>query len=511
MRSSERSESLWEATRPQREYQPLSGTVEADVCVVGAGLAGITTAYLLGRAGKRVVVLDHGAVGSGETGQTTAHLASASDDYFHELERIHGVDGSRLIYQSYHAAIDRIGEIAATEGIDCDYERLDGYWLQAPGRPADFLQRELDAASRAGASVDLLDEVPGLPFRSGPALRFAHQGQFHPLKYLAGLAACIVRDGGTIHTGNHVNDIEGGDAPHAGGEGFDVRAGAVVVCTNTPIVDRVAIHTKQAAYRTFVIAARLPRGTMPHVLLWDTLDPYHYVRLMPDDDGGDDFLIVGGEDHKTGQEDDAARRFGALEAWARARFPSLGAVERRWSGQVMEPVDGLAFIGADPGHRPNVYVATGDSGQGMTHATIAGMILTDVVLGRPHPWADIYDPARKSLATASVKAWVEENADVARQFVDLLPGVGAEEGTPADLAPGEGGVFQRGMSKVAVCRSESGELVERSAACTHLGCIVRWNTLERSWDCPCHGSRFAPDGAVLNGPAIAPLRPVEGG
>jgi Rieske Fe-S protein len=277
------------------------------------------------------------------------------------------------------------------------------------------------------------------------------------------------------------------------------------VCTNTPVVDLVAIHTKQAPYRTFAIAAELPRGAVPHVLLWDTLDPYHYVRVARDGDA--DVLVVGGEDHKTGHEDDAARRFAALEAWARARFPMLGAVQRRWSGQVMEPVDGLAFIGADPEHRANVYVATGDSGQGMTHATIAGMLITDLVLGRANPWAALYAPTRKSLAADAVKEWIAENADVARQYADLLPGVGTDARTPASLAVGEGIVLQRGMAKVAVCRTDTGELVERSASCTHLGCVVRWNTLERSWDCPCHGSRFAPDGTVLNGPAIAALKP----
>jgi glycine/D-amino acid oxidase-like deaminating enzyme/nitrite reductase/ring-hydroxylating ferredoxin subunit len=506
MRSSERSLSVWEATALQPEYPALRGSARADVCVVGAGLAGITTAYLLGRAGRRVVVLDHGAVGGGETGQTTAHLVSANDDYFHELEGTHGQDGARLVYQSHQSAIDRIGEIVAAERLDCGYERVDGYWIGSPERGTDFLQRECEAARRAGAAADLVDRVPGVPFESGPALRFARQAQFHPLRYLAGLTRAIVRDGGAIHTGNHVTDLEGGDAPRAAGEGFEVRAGAVVVCTNTPVVDRVAIHTKQAPYRTFVIAARLPRGTMPRLLLWDTLDPYHYVRVAPDDAGGDDLLVVGGEDHKTGHADDAERRFAALETWARARFPMLGQVERRWSGQVMEPVDGIAFIGADPGHRRNVYVATGDSGQGMTHATIAGMVLTDLITGRPNAWADLYAPTRKSLALDAVTTWVQENADVARQYADLLPGANTSSASPADLAPGQGIVVQRGLGKVAVCRTEDGRLVERSAFCTHLGCVVQWNSLERSWDCPCHGSRFAPDGAVLNGPAIAALR-----
>jgi glycine/D-amino acid oxidase-like deaminating enzyme/nitrite reductase/ring-hydroxylating ferredoxin subunit len=506
MRSSERSESVWEVTQPQREYSRAEGLVKTDVCIVGAGLAGMTTAYLLSKEGKRVVVLDDNAVGGGETGQTTAHLVSANDDYFHVLERIHGEDGARLTYQSHHAAIERIAEIVRSEAIDCDYERVDGYWFLSPGDSPDLLSKEFEAARRAGADVQLLDAIPGVPFASGPTLRFGQQGQFHPLKYIDGLARCVQRLGGRICTGSHVTDIQGGRTPKAAGDGFEVRASAVVVCTNSPIVDRVAIHTKQAAYRTFVVAGRVPRGSVPHTLLWDTQDPYHYVRVSPlDADARSEMLIVGGEDHKTGHQDDADRRFAALESWAREHFPQMGAVEQRWSGQVMEPVDYIAFIGHDPGGQDNVYVATGDSGQGMTHTTIAGMLITDLIAGRANPWQQLYEPTRKSLSATAIKEWAEENVDVGIQYVDLIPGAGTDASDTAEIAPGSGAVLQRGAAKVAAYRHVDGTVIERSAFCTHLGCVVHWNSLERSWDCPCHGSRFAPDGEVLNGPAIMPL------
>ncbi len=510
MRSAERSESVWEATHPQHEYPPLQGTVEADACVVGAGIAGMTTAYLLAREGRRVVVLDSHAVGGGETGQTTAHLASANDDYFHEIERVHGAEGARLTFESHQAAIERIGAIVADEGISCDYERVHGFWFAPPGQDASLLTKERDAALRAGAQVELLDRVPGVPFLGGPALRFARQAQFHPLHYIAGLARAIVRAGGAIHTGSAVNEIEGGPTARAAGHGFEVRAASVVVCTNTPVVDRLAVHTKQAPYRTFVIGARVPRQWMPHVLLWDLLDPYHYVRLAArPGDSSHETLIVGGEDHKTGHDDDAEKRFAALEQWARTHFPQMGAVEYRWSGQVMEPVDYLAFIGRDPGRRENVYVATGDSGQGMTHGTIAGLLITDLIQGRRNPWEELYAPTRRSLNPTTLKEWVAENVDVARQYVELVPGVGADASGTAEIAPGSGAVIQRGAAKIAVYRGTDGVVIERSATCPHLGCIVHWNSFERSWDCPCHGSRFAPDGTVLNGPATAPLPPAE--
>ncbi|MBD0319527.1 MAG: FAD-binding oxidoreductase, partial [Gemmatimonadetes bacterium] len=310
MKSSERSVSVWETTNPQPEFPALKGGAEADVCVVGAGLAGMTTAYLLAREGKKVIVLDDNGIGGGETGQTTAHLASAQDDYYHVLEKMHGEDGAKLIYQSHQAAVDRIGEIATAEGISCDYEHLDGYFFLGPDDTPELLHEELDAARRAGAQVELVDRLPIRSFDSGPGLRFARQGQFHPLKYLEGLARCIQRDGGRIHTRNHVLEVDGGDRPAARGEGFEVRAGAVVVATNSPINDRVTIHTKQAPYRTYVIGARVERGAVSLGLYWDTPDPYHYVRLQrgEGEQARWDYLIVGGEDHKTGHEMDPKDR-----------------------------------------------------------------------------------------------------------------------------------------------------------------------------------------------------------
>jgi Rieske Fe-S protein len=288
--------------------------------------------------------------------------------------------------------------------------------------------------------------------------------------------------------------------------GRAVRAAAVVVATTTPVNDRVTMHTKQAPYRTYVIGARVPRGAVPLGLYWDTLDPYHYVRLLHafpeghDESGGTDVLLVGGEDHKTGQgDDDTAARFEALEQWTRARFP-VEAVEFTWSGQVMEPVDGVAYIGRNPGER-NVYIVTGDSGNGMTHGTLAGLIVPDLILGRENRWAALYDPARVTLAATG--EWVKENVNVTAQYADhLTPG---EVDSPDEVPPGEGRVLRRGAGKLAAYRAPDGTLTVRSAVCTHLYCVVEWNGIEKTWDCPCHGSRFAPDGAVINGPAVAPL------
>jgi glycine/D-amino acid oxidase-like deaminating enzyme/nitrite reductase/ring-hydroxylating ferredoxin subunit len=511
MQAGERSRSVWKATATLPEFGPLAEDLRTDVCVVGAGIAGLTTAYLLARAGKRVVVLDKGPVGGGETAQTTAHLSSAMDDHYHEIEKTHGEEGARLTYESHQAAIERIGEIAAVEGIDCDYQRLDGYLFLAPHHRRDFLEQELDAAHRAGfRGVELLERAPLEFFDTGPCLRFPRLAQFHPLRYLAGLVAALQRDGGRIFTDSFVESVRGGaDAHLRTSAGRTVHADAVVIAANSPFNDRVAIHTKQAPYRSFVIGARVPAGSVPLGLYWDTLEYYHYVRLQPDYDGRGthDLLIVGGEDHKTGQADDAELRYARLEAWTRERFPMIEAIPFRWSGQVLEPTDFNAFIGRNPLDADNVYIATGDSGQGMTHGTIAGLLISDLILGRENPWESLYDPSRVRLSTGTVMEFVQENLNVAVQYADWIrPGdAGAAEEIPA----GTGMVMQRGASKIAVYRDESGTLLERSAVCTHLGCIVRWNSEERSWDCPCHGSRFAPTGEVLNGPAPSALNPIE--
>jgi glycine/D-amino acid oxidase-like deaminating enzyme/nitrite reductase/ring-hydroxylating ferredoxin subunit len=491
---------------------PLGEDARADVCVVGAGIAGLTVGYLLAREGKSVVVLDDGPVAGGETSRTTAHIVNALDDRYYELERLHGERGARLAAESHTAAIDLIEEIITAEKIECDFERLDGYLCAAPGQSTEQLGDELRAAHRVGLTeVEYVERVPFDGYDFGAALRFPRQAQFHILKYMAGLAEAFRRRGGRLHTRTHAEVIEGGEGAHVKtAAGFDVKTGAIVVATNTPVNDRVAIHTKQAPYRTYVIGARVEHGAVPRMLLWDTEDPYHYVRLQTVrgqyGDPTHDVLIVGGEDHKTGQAEDFDARFRRLEEWTRERFPSVESIEYRWSGQVMEPVDGLAFIGRNPLDSDNVFIATGDSGNGMTHGTIAGRLLTDLILGRENAWATLYDPARMTLRAGL--EYARENLNVAAQYTDYL--TGGEVESAEEITPGAGAVVRRGLKKIAAYRDEEGTLHERSAVCTHLGCVVGWNDKEKTWDCPCHGSRFdARDGHVVNGPANEGLAAID--
>lgn len=346
--------------------------------------------------------------------------------------------------------------------------------------------------------MHLVPSGPYESFNTGPCLVFPQQAQFHPIKYLSALAQIIEAKGGHIHTKTHATTIENDEPVHiATSDGPVVRAQAVVVATNSPISTRVALHTKQAAYRTYVIGVPVPAGAVPKVLAWDTGDPYHYLRIVPGYADGSDLLIVGGEDHKTGQANDTEERFARLVSWTRERFPQASDPMFQWSGQIMEPVDYLAFIGHSPTDKSNVYLATGDSGNGLTHGTIAGLLLRDLIMGRANPWTGLYDPSRKPVG--ALKDFASENANVAVQYKTWL--TGGEVGSIEEIAPGSGAIMRQGIKKLAVYRDPAGTVHTCSATCPHLGCIVEWNRTEAAWDCPCHGSRFDAYGHVINGPA----------
>lgn len=505
-RGSGTTASVWMKTAEIPSRPALARDTTADICVVGAGIAGLTTAYLLAEEGRSVVVLDDGALAGGETSRTTAHLANALDYRYFDIESIHGAKGAQLAAASHTAAIDRIEAIVAREKIDCGFERLDGFLFVPASESAEVLEKELVAAHRAGLTgVEFVERAPLKGFDTGACLRFPGQAQFHPLKYLSALALSIEKKGGRIFNSTHAEAFKDGEDAACRvttTRGPVVSAGAIVVATNTPVNDWVAIHTKQAAYRTYVIGVQVPSESVPRALYWDTVDPCHYVRLQ--DGTRDEVLIVGGEDHKTGQADDAEERFDRLEAWTRARFPTGGKLDFRWSGQVMESIDGLAFIGRNSGDK-NTYVVTGDSGSGMTHGTIAGILLTDLIMGRRNAWETLYDPSRVSLA--AVPEFVRENLNVAARYGDFV--TGGDIDRVNQLATGTGAVIGHGLNKVAAYRDTHGALHKCSAVCPHLGCIVHWNSTEKTWDCPCHGSRFDPFGKVLNGPANTGLGPAE--
>ncbi len=494
--TSGQEQSLWLATHEQPAFSPLTTNTAADICVIGAGLAGLSTAYQLAGEGLSVVVLEDGFVASGETGRTTAHLANAIDDRYTEIERIHGKQGARLAAASHSAAIDRIEQIIQKERIECDFSRLDGYLILSPEHEVKLLADERNSAREAGlTNIELLDRCPLLSHVSRPCLRFSRQGHFHILQYLSGLVRAYIKRGGQLYTQTHAAEITGGDHPSVRtASGLKVNAKSIVVATNSPINDRVTMHTKQAPYRTYVIGARIPKESVAHALYWDSSDPYHYVRLQSLS-AREDGLIIGGEDHKTGRGQESDRHQKLLE-WAQKWFPVAKTIDYQWSGQIMESIDGLAFIGRNPGEE-NVYIVTGDSGMGMTHGTIASMLLSDLICGRENPWTKLYDPARLPLAAAG--EFARENVNMAGQYMKWLkPG---EVESVDDISFGHGAIMSKGTSKLAVYRDNNGQAHIRSAVCPHLRCVVGWNRSEQTWDCPCHGSRFDRYGKVINGPA----------
>jgi glycine/D-amino acid oxidase-like deaminating enzyme/nitrite reductase/ring-hydroxylating ferredoxin subunit len=483
--------------------QPLDGDLRADVCVVGAGIAGLSVAYVLARAGKTVAVLDDGPIGGGETARTTAHLSCVLDTRYVDLEHLHGRDRTPLIAESHGRAIETIESIIERERIACDFRRLDGYLFAAADGDPSALEAERAAAVRAGIrDVAWVDRAPHLPFDTRRCLRFPRQAQMHPLRYLGGLAEAVVRHEGRLVAAHATRISHDSAVVVETTSGHTVTATDVVVATNTPVNDRITIHTKQAPYRTYVIAAEIEAGSVPLALYWDTADPYHYVRVQSENEERH-VLLVGGEDHFVGQADDGAIRFARLEAWAQARFPSLGRTLFRWSGQIMAAIDGIGFIGKNPGEE-HVYVATGDSGSGLTHGTIAGLLIGDYILGRANPWAAVYEPGR--ITPRAALTFTRESLHVAAGYTRWFAGGWQSLG---EIAPGCGAVLQRGLAKVAVYRDERGVLHERSAICPHLGGVVVWNDVEKSWDCPCHGSRFDTNGQVMHGPANTDLGEVS--
>ncbi len=495
--------SYWLAEPRAKEFPTLADSLSVDVLVVGGGIAGVTTAYLLRRAGMSVALVERGTIGEVDTGHTTAHLTAVTDTRLSDLVDQFGSDHARAVWDAGTAAIDQIEANIEREGLDCEFTRIPGY-LHAPIGEESSVDREKfqeDArlANEFGFDAAYLDSVP---FMEKPGVRFSDQAKFHPIKYLRALAQLVPGDNSYLLENSEVKEFDS-KTRRAKVNRHWIHYGLVVLATHNPLTGEsgmmgsMMFQTKLALYTSYAIGARIPSGFIPAASFWDTNDPYFYLRV---DRGSDfDYAILGGEDHKTGQVTDNKPLFERLEGKLLKIAPPA-EVDRHWSGQVIETNDGLPFIGeSDPGQ----FVATGFSGNGMTFGTLAGMMASDWAAQKTNPWTELFAPSRKKLK-GGVWDYLKENADYPYYLLKTRLAA-AEGGSVKDVAAGEGKILKLKGKKMAVYRDQSGKVTQRSAICTHMGCVVRWNEAESTWDCPCHGSRFQPDGSVIAGPAETPL------
>jgi glycine/D-amino acid oxidase-like deaminating enzyme/nitrite reductase/ring-hydroxylating ferredoxin subunit len=498
------TQSYWEDSASVSRYPALDRNLTVDAVVIGAGITGLTAAYLLKQSGLSVAVIDRRRCGGVDSGLTTAHVTCVTDLNLSTLVKNFGRDHAWAAWDAGLAAIDQIDRIVGKEDLDCEWTWVAGYKHATPGGSTDArdFQEEARLASELGFEAKFVDAVPHF---GQPGVEYGGQAKFHPRKYLFALARLI--DGGGSHVFEHTESEAIEDSPlRVSAGGHTLSCGFVVIATHTPLMGKtnmasaIALQTKLYLYTSYVLGGRLPKGAVPEALYWDTAAPYHYLRIDPHRDF--DYAVFGGQDHKTGQETDTDRCYAELEKTAKRLLPEFD-VTHRWSGQVVETNDGLPFIGETSSKQ---FAATGFAGNGMTFGTLAGMMAHDCAIGRRNPWRDLFDPGRTKVRGGTWD-YIKENLDYPYYMVrDRIAGPDAKSlrGVPR----GEGRIVELAGQKVAAHRNDRGQVTLVSPVCTHMGCLVAWNKAERTWDCPCHGSRFTPAGKVLAGPAETPLEPV---
>ena len=501
------TQSYWIDSAALPPHRPLDRDHQVDVVVVGAGITGITAAYLLKRAGRTVALLERERCATVDTGHTTAHLTAVTDLRLTQLVKSFGREAAKAVWEAGEAAIDRIVANIRTEEIACDFNWVTGYlhasvFPGAPATPADEFEREAAMAADLGIRATFL---PSVPFFEVPGVAFSHQALFHPRKYLGELLRKIPGNGSHVFEASEVSQVDD-DPLAAHANGHKITCDYVVLATHNPLMGHAGMlssglfQTKLALYSSYVVGALIPAGRIPYASFWDTSDPYYYLRVDRHKDG--DYAIFGGEDHKTGQEKDTTAVFERLEQRLLEIIPEA-RVDHRWSGQVIETNDGLPLMGETA---KNQFAATGFSGNGMTFGTLGAMMAVDAALHRPNPWQDIFSVTRKKLR-GGLWDYVKENKDYPYYMLRdrLSP---AEGDSVADVGRNEGKILSLEGKKVAAYRDGAGKLSLCSPVCTHLKCIVAWNDAEQTWDCPCHGSRFHPTGEVISGPAEEPLEKI---
>ena len=496
--------SYWQDSAALPDFPKPSKDLDVDVIIIGGGLTGITTAHLMKKAGRTVALIERARCAQIDTGHTTAHLTAMPDMRLHELIRHFGKQAARDVWDAGAAAIDQIAAIVEEKNIDCAFARRDGV-LHAPAGAAvapesiEELKREAKAADELGIEAHYMESVP---FYHVPGVGFSRQAHFHPLKYLSALVARIPGGGSHVFENTEAGEITD-DPLTVSANGHRIRGRYLVLATHTPLqgvsgtLGALLFQTKLSLYTSYAIGARMPAGTIPDALFWDTKNAHDYLRLETGRDF--DYVIFGGEDHKTGQKTDTRLAYGRLEERLYRLLPSA-KVEHRWSGQVIETNDGLPFIGEVT---KNQFIGTGFAGNGMTFGTLTAMMAVDALLGRDNRWKKLFDPSRRKWL-GGTWSYLSENKDYPYHMLKDWLTKGAHESLSSILR-NAGKIILVDGRKVAASRDPAGEITLCSAVCPHLGCIVDWNQAEQTWDCPCHGSRFKPTGDVISGPAESAL------
>ncbi len=503
-KSPEPSPSYWIDTAPQTRHPGLAGDLAVDVAIVGGGIVGLTTALLLKRAGRRVAVLEARGIGGQVTGRSTAKITAQHSLIYADLIRSFGEDGARLYAAANQTAIERMIAFIAELGIDCALERKAAYAYTTDSEKLDQIRAEVEAARTLGLPASFVDSCP-LPFPIAGAVRFDQQAQFHPLRYCQAFARAIEGDGSFVFERTRVQGIEEGEPCRVTAPTGTVTAQDVVIATNLPVINRGQFFAKAFPRAHLVVAAPIAEAKAPDGMFISIDQPTHSIRTTPHDGAGmgaGRMLIVVNGGFKTGHQGDTEAGYDELEQWVRRHF-EVGPLAARWFNEDFDSMDGVPYIGRIDSRARHLWVGTGFRAWGITHGTVAGILLTDLIQGRTNPWAEFYDATRiKPLASA--RRFLSENIGVARHF---LTGRLGRDGNLSvkDVQTGQAGVFDTDDGKVAVYRDEDGAVHAVSAICPHLGCTVAWNNGERSWDCPCHGSRFSFDGDILHGPATARL------
>jgi glycine/D-amino acid oxidase-like deaminating enzyme/nitrite reductase/ring-hydroxylating ferredoxin subunit len=497
------STSIWQDTVADYITTNTLEDKEYDVVIVGAGITGLTTALELQSARLSCLVIEANTIGFGTTSGTTAHLNTFFDTTYQQVIKNFGEKNAKLLVKGAKASMSLIGQNIETYKIDCAYEDKEGYLFSLNEKQNKELEEIVGSAKRLGLPIAFSDNMPfPIPYIKLACIK--KQAQFNPVQYITGLAKAFEEAGGVIVQNSRVTDLgEGESLQIATSANGVIKAKNIIYATHIP-PGKNLLHFKCAPYRSYVLGVKLKDNAYPHALGYDMNDPYHYYRTQFIN--GEKYLIAGGEDHKTGHEENTQACFRRLESYVKSYF-RVDRIAFRWSSQYYEPIDGLPYIGNLPGSGKNVYVATGFGGNGMTYGTLSAVILTDMITEGKSIYQDLFDPSRTKLAAGFLNL-IEEGTDVATALVSsLLPAHKLDE--LADMAPGEAKVVRYNGHVAAIYKDEAHQIHAIDSKCTHMNCTIAWNTVEKSWDCPCHGSRFTCDGVVLNAPAQKDLEVVN--